>query len=162
MVVEDHWERVEEFLNDLGSRQKVKYETTLVPHPESLVLSYEPWYSYWWETEAGYTGVVLRSPVTGSLCGYVSLEDDYPDKSSYDEFRSNNFNVHGGLTFFGEVVLKKSNLSFNRCLGFDTAHAHDLCPNVPSSVGMYRDFPYVANEVESLSWQLQHRFVQVP
>lgn len=73
--------------------------------------------------------------------------DEYAHRLSFA------LNVHGGLTFAGEweEVFPEKDLWW---FGFDCAHADDLCPGNPYSAGVYRDFPYVKNEVQKLAGQL--------
>jgi len=98
-----------------------------------------------WETEpdrvdfehAGYPCMILRSPVTGALCGYVGVGKEHPlyekDYSTfYDE--GIKINVHGGLTYSdkcnGHICHEpKPGQSDNIWwLGFDCAHACDVSP----------------------------------
>ena len=62
------------------------------------------------------------------------------------------FNIHGGITFSGELKEEKG-----FWYGFDCAHCDDLSPLMSggSHYGEYRDMEYVTNETESLAEQLK-------
>lgn len=70
--------------------------------------------------------------------GYVEtiLAKDYDDL---------NINVHGGLTFGGELGFEE--LKGKRFYGFDTAHAFDDNPNI-------QNLDYVTKETEQLADQI--------
>ena len=113
----------------------------------------------------------------GHLNGYVAVPKEselywmgyhYSDwgeeKLSQIEKQINDIRVHGGLTFADKMNSVSSDKhNFDRCFGFDTAHAWDafIIPNLPSHLdliafeyGEYRDYNYVKAEVESLAEQL--------
>lgn len=62
----------------------------------------------------------------GVRCGYVALPPTHPVNNFYNE----NYNVHGGVTFFGENHLSACFFGDKACndkwLGFDCGHGGDL------------------------------------
>ena len=74
-----------------------------------------------WTTNVGLSAVVLMLN-TGfpHRCGYVRVPDDFNSyEKSYDELHA--VNVHGGLTYAGEVMGKGNGFWF----GFDAMHYND-------------------------------------
>lgn len=135
--------------------------------------SNEPDKKQWLDEETGLPCLIVRSEVSGALCGYVgvSKEHRYYEKG-YDGI---DVEVHGGLTFSG-----KCQETQNECegvchkapegqddiwwLGFDCAHSWDLSPRLGTllialhlsypegSLGeTYRNFAYVTKEVQKLA-----------
>lgn len=139
-----------------------------------------------WKTEpdrlqwqhAGYACLIQRHPRHGTLCGYVGVDRPHPlYEKSWKEAAATGLEVHGGLTYS------------NRCddpichlpepgmpedvwwLGFDAAHAGDLCPglialelSIPQlkkygeqcfAEDVYRDVDYMRRETEQLAEQLR-------
>ncbi len=120
------------------------------------------------DEETGYTCLIVRVNHHGALCGYVGVHEGHPTfEKDYD---SVNAKVHGGLTFSGHCqkgkaeamgvchVPEKGETDNIWWLGFDCAHAYDVCPgynwNVDES-SVYRDVGYVKNEIKQLARQLK-------
>lgn len=105
----------------------------------------------------GYDLVILRMPKSLHLCGYVDVPLFHPFASATWEYADNGheqgLSVHGGVTYHQEHD------EFFR-IGFDCAHADDLCPGYSGMLGrgIYRDLPYVKSECESLAAQLALEF----
>lgn len=126
-----------------------------------------------WRHGTGLPCLVKRGP-SGALCGYVAVPPGHPaHESDYDVV---NVRVHGGLTYAASCdgdedtgichVPEPGEPDNVWWLGFDCAHAFDLCP---ATVGfmrskgeawlliggeVYRDLAYVRTEVEALAGQL--------
>lgn len=88
----------------------------------------------------------IRRNHTLALCGYVVLTSDNKLYGlDYDELYSKlNVQVHGGLTYSDEV-------EGGWAIGFDCAHAGDLCPAFPHFDGVYRTKEFVISECEKLA-----------
>lgn len=113
-----------------------------------------------WTTASGLRAVILL--VRGSHhCGYVELPE-HLGKPDYDESPIMELNVHGGVTYAGELPEMDSKY----VAGYDCAHYGDLmkCPeelkgtsmehSFMYSEGIWRDVDYCTNECESLAKQL--------
>lgn len=140
----------------------------------------EPDEKYWVDESNRYNCAILRSPVTGSLCGYVQMSDNHPFVDcDYDHI---DVSVHGRLIYKEKSLPTGHNASESQLsswIGFDTSHVFDIMPRIrallrsldttgnsgcrkPSGeVGFniydeqYRDMAYVASEVESLAAQIK-------
>lgn len=113
----------------------------------------------------GYKCLIKRCMESGSLCGYVGVND----KSRlfgvhYDKVHSMvpNLSVHGGLTYSG--FWKKEEKDSFWYLGFDAAHSGDIMPFMRMSYNMkcflyeksvYRDMNYMAGECKLLAEQIK-------
>jgi hypothetical protein len=89
---------------------------------------------------------IKRNNSTLSLCGYVVLTSDNELYGlDYDEiYPKINIDVHGGLTYSD----KGEN---GWIVGFDCAHAGDLCPAFPYFDGIYRTKVFVISECLKLA-----------
>lgn len=134
------------------------------------------------DEETGYPCLIVRSPTSGSLCGYVGMSESHPFfGKEYDDIP---INVHGGLTF-SDACQKSSDPAHGIChiadndnvwwVGFDTAHAFDFMPamdalmksipdfpQLPKLVNLhgefmdiYRNIDYITAEIKSLARQLK-------
>ena len=92
---------------------------------------------------------------SGHLCGYVGVPKSHP---FYDRFYAElddvGLDVHGGITFSGEMRYGLGLWWF----GFDCAHSNDRspiqCGRWRDAVGTYRDFRWVRRETERLAEQI--------
>ncbi len=89
---------------------------------------------------------LIRRNNTLALCGYVVLTSDNKLFGlDYDMIYSKlNVSVHGGLTYSDEG-------EGGWVIGFDCAHAGDLCPAFPYYDGVYRTKEFVISECEKLA-----------
>ena len=91
-----------------------------------------------WETEpdffefvdenTGYNCFIQRHPELKHLCGYVELPKKHKlhGKDNMDnEEIFNEIDVHGGVTYTGEIRFKQQNYTVDYVVGFDCAHAGD-------------------------------------
>jgi hypothetical protein len=81
-----------------------------------------------------------------AFCGYVVITSDNKLFGlDYDNIYSKvNISVHGGLTYSDKG-------DGGWVIGFDCAHAGDLCPAFPYYDGVYRTKEFVISECESLA-----------
>jgi hypothetical protein len=118
--------------------------------------------------------LILRSP-SGALCGYVSVPQGHPLYENEKECFS--LECHGGVTFcnygdkqkdFRPMTYQKNKLWW---IGFDCAHAGDLCP-VTEALLMkydttlydsaylqtYKDFDYVKDQIKNMVKQIKELY----
>lgn len=129
----------------------------------------EPDKAYWVDPATGLDCLIVRND-SGALCGYVGVPESHPYFGLSENWSTiRELKVHGGITFTSFCSEDKEH---GVChvpdsgrpehvwwIGFDTAHAGDLCPGwswlrVMPSWNTYKNFDYVKAEVESLSQQL--------
>jgi hypothetical protein len=93
----------------------------------------------------------IRRNTSQALCGYVVLTSDNKLYGlDYDKLYSKiNVHVHGGLTYSDEG-------DGGWIIGFDCAHAGDLCPSFPHFDGIYRTKEYVISECEKLAEEVSN------
>jgi len=129
----------------------------------------EPDKKQWQDKATGYACMIRRNMV-GALCGYVGVPEGHPDYGKdYDDV---GVTAHGGLNFAGHCqpgdesealchVVEEGEDDKVWWLGFDCSHCYDLMPAsrplFDASGDIYRDFPFVESEVESLALQLGTR-----
>lgn len=133
---------------------------------------------------AGLPCLILRSDITGALCGYAAVPPGHPahGKGWNDGL---DLNVHGGCTYFGACaghichVPKPGEPDDVWWFGFDCSHSGDLSPAMDARIRAYTPpeswaeraalkarvpFPfhesykpveYVRREVEELAEQLK-------
>lgn len=113
-----------------------------------------------WTTESGLRAVILLVR-DSHHCGYVEVPE-HLGKPGYDESPVMELNVHGGVTYAGELP----EMDGKYVVGYDCAHYGDLmkCPeelkgtsmehSFMYSEGIWRDVDYCTNECESLANQL--------
>ena len=119
----------------------------IAKHVQAQDLS-KPWLTEpakleWLHEPTGLRCMILRHQSMQHLCGYVKLPDGWTDIGE-------SFNVHGGVTFTGELQPEAEGY----WIGFDCAHSGDLTPFMlglgPCS-GTYRTIDYVKSECENLA-----------
>ncbi len=102
----------------------------------------------WTYTAKNGLGVecVIKRNTTLALCGYVVITSDNKLFGlDYDVIYSKlDVSVHGGLTYSDEG-------EGGWIIGFDCAHAGDLCPAFPYYDGVYRTKEFVITECEKLA-----------
>lgn len=106
------------------------------------------------ETSAGYTGVIVQNPHLLHLCGYVIVPNEHPLCTiDYDERDIYTLEVHGGVTFTGQL------LDYGWAIGFDCNHLGDLAPSMEmmgfSNGETYKNEEYVRSEIEYLASQIK-------
>lgn len=142
----------------------------------------EPDKKQWLDEETGYPCLIVRSPRTGALCGYVGIKNGHPEFNKEYGDVIGNYEVHGGLTF-SNACREIDDESKGIChvspdedevwwLGFDCAHFQDRSPGLDALMRkfschpeqfiaglgesqIYRDWEYVVSQVESLAKQLK-------
>ena len=126
------------------------------------------------DAASGLPCLVKRSPLGGSLCGYVGVTEDHPwFGKDYDDVEAD---VHGGLTFAG--LCQEGPEDQTVChipgpgepdriwwLGFDCGHAWDISPAMEARESMrgwaairmpdssYKTVAYVKAECAGLAGQ---------
>lgn len=130
----------------------------------------EPDKMQWPDEETGLPCLIVRGP-SGALCGYVGVAEGHPAfKRDYDEVYSlADIEVHGGLTY-ADMCQPSDDESRGIChlpdpgerdhvwwLGFDCAHAGDVCPKYDSKFDgdVYRSISYVKGHCGHLAHQLK-------
>ncbi len=136
----------------------------------------EPDYIYW-TSQVGYPAAIRRSPVSGSLNGYVAVPEGHPYHGLDWQTLELGVEPHGGLTYAGHMTL----VELGWWLGFDSAHAYDHMPAIEALChslrgpqhwaryavqgqpvpepfqglgGTYRPLAYMMAETESLAREL--------
>jgi len=131
---------------------------------------HEPDKKQWRDQATGLPCLIVRGPV-GALCGYVGVSRDHPFYGLHYDV-CEDIEVHGGLTF-ADKCQEHGTEAQSIChkveagedddvwwLGFDCAHADDVCPTRNFSeayYGTYKDIAFVTREVEKLAQQLAER-----
>lgn len=140
----------------------------------------EPDKVQWPDPATGLPCLAVRSPHTGSWCGYVGVTEDHKWFGiDYDEAQVD-IDAHGGLTFSNfcsEHAEKEQHICHivepgepDRVwwFGFDCAHADDLMPAVAAALKKYaiegkytfmrwdhyRDLAYIQAECARIAQQL--------
>lgn len=128
-----------------------------------------------WETEpnflefvdedTGYKCFIQRHPELKHLCGYVELPKEhklYGKDNMDNEEIFNEIDVHGGVTYTGEIRFKQQNYTIDYVVGFDCGHWTDYVPfSLPWAMNKiianetYKDIEYVTNECKNLAKQLK-------
>lgn len=123
-----------------------------------------------WENEPDHVNFrshnfpcILHRNHMGAWCGYVGVPSNHPwYRKGYDEV---NAEVHGGLTYANECqgdichVPDPGESDEVWWLGFDCAHAMDICPAHTSwwplieNRATYKTMEYAKQETESLAEQ---------
>jgi hypothetical protein len=86
----------------------------------------------------------IKKSIIGGLCGYVGVDPSHPCYGKwYDDVIFNDIDVHGGLTFSGNMY-EFGDLWF---IGFDTNHVEDFSDP--------KDITYVRREIELLINQIE-------
>lgn len=109
---------------------------------------------------------IQRHPEFKHLCGYVELPKEhklYGKDNMDNEEIFNEIDVHGGVTYTGEIRFKQQDYTIDYVVGFDCAHAGDYSPYFLPFLGMnkrianetYKDIEYVTNECKNLAKQLK-------
>lgn len=104
----------------------------------------------------GYPCEILRFPSGHQLihlCGYVGVSNT--NKLFENKEKSLELNVHGGVTYTARGLRRRDKQFW--WIGFDCAHAGDMCMNVPSSnysYGTYRTMEYVEEQLKQLVDQI--------
>lgn len=128
----------------------------------------EPDKKQWLDEATGLPCLIVRGP-SGALCGYVGVPDGHPLFEK--DYSSADVSVHGGLTFADHCCPHEDGEGRGIChvvepgeadnvwwLGFDCAHSGDVWPRdrhgLHDAWSRYRDWHYVARQVESLAKQL--------
>jgi len=116
------------------------------------------------EKGTGLHCLILRHPILGHLCGYVSVPEEYRFYGKrYDDPVFDDIHVHWGLTFSGDLE-DAQNVSTGSphkefYVGFDCAHGDDLSPLIYALCGLgdissYKTIDYVKGECINLAKQL--------
>ena len=112
-----------------------------------------------WAAISGFPALITRSPLTGTLCGYVAVLPGHPlhGKGREDEAVSE-LRTHGGITYAagcsGHIchVPEPGEPDNVWWFGFDTGHAFD---RMPAMEAKYRDIPglEMTSSVYGDEWQ---------
>lgn len=127
----------------------------------------EPWESEgdrkeW--TAHGLKCLILRHPSAKHLCGYVGVPVGHPYHGLSEDWADGephwpDLDVHGGVTWTGELPHDGSPDDPLWYIGFDCAHSGDLSPGwlleFPRHIEpMYWDMELVTEQTENLARQL--------
>ena len=100
----------------------------------------------------GYQYHILRvnKEYSGQLCGYIEIPECHAlyemDCDEIEQYFDYELPVHGGLTFSDYIQGR-------RWIGFDCAHASDLCPFSRFDLNrykVYRDMNYVESNIKQI------------
>lgn len=148
-------------------------DATMTEKREDLIPSYDK--SNWgvgeWNNEpdrqdfihAGFSCFILRNQI-GCWCGYVGIPESHPYFGK--DYNDIPVDVHGGITYADKCdppichIPEKGMPENVWWLGFDTAHAFDLCPSMHrrfqfGDTYAYRNMEYSINETKKLAEQLK-------
>lgn len=126
----------------------------------------------------GFPCLIVRSPTTGALCGYVGVPSDHPFHGVNDgEEKADSLSVHGGITYGSKCaghichVPQPGEPDDVWWLGFDCSHAGDVMPirssgfdsmnqfasmfGAATHEGGYKNVAFVREETERLAEQLR-------
>lgn len=95
-----------------------------------------------WKTEAGLTAWIYLVK-NSHHCGYVEVPDGL-------EVEDDLFEVHGGVTYAGTA----SFCDGNYVLGYDCAHAGDVCFGYHYEGDVWRDEAFCIEQCEKLAKQI--------
>ena len=128
----------------------------------------EPNMMIWTNEETSLTCIILRSRITGALCGYVGVNKGHLCFGvHYDDLC---IDIHGGLTFSGHRTnydnYTEIDLGLDEVwwIGFDCSHYGDYTPIIEhllkdmdclKNFGVYRDIDFVKNECKKLAKQIK-------
>lgn len=120
-----------------------------------------------WRTDCGLPGLITRNPLQGNLCGYVAVPPGHPLHGR--EADGSGLDAHGSVNYSGPCrghvchVPAPGEPDDVWWFGFDCAHPFDYAPALEARFGvawpkalrpLYRDVPYVREQVEQLAAQL--------
>ena len=134
----------------------------------------------WLDKATGLPCLIVRSPGSGGLCGYVGVARDHPFYGkNYDDVDVEAVEAHGGLTFADRCVPEDKENSICHIVepgedddvwwfGFDHAHSGDVSPKYDRLFGLknacfdeyrrqhdsYKTLAYVEGQVTNLAKQL--------
>lgn len=115
----------------------------------------------WVDQATGLICLILRAGEMGHLCGYVRIPRHHTLYLKSRRIKAEqHIQVHGGITFTGEMRRQGGGKRPGRWIGFDCAHAWDLVPGLLRHRGIsaenaYRDIAYVTNQVERMARQVK-------
>lgn len=125
----------------------------------------EPDFFEFVDEDTGYRCFIQRHPELKHLCGYVELPKEhklYGKDNMDNEEIFNEIDVHGGVTYTGEIRFKQPNYTIDYVVGFDCGHWTDYVPfSLPWGMNKiianetYKDIEYVTNECKNLAKQLK-------
>lgn len=132
---------------------------------ESTPWENEPDFLEFVDESTGYRCFIQRHPELKHLCGYVELPKEhklYGKDNMDNEEIFNEIDVHGGVTYTGEIRFKQQNYTIEYVVGFDCGHWTDYVPfSLPWGMNKiianetYKDIEYVTNECKNLAKQLK-------
>lgn len=108
---------------------------------------------HWKFRRDGFRCEIVRGEI-GALCGYVGIPRDKVISDEYEWF--DDILMHGGVTFGPEWI---ENYLW---IGFDCAHASDICPGtvqyrILRAGATYKNAEYVMAEVQNIVRQLKEK-----
>lgn len=128
----------------------------------------EPDAAVWYDLHTGLKCQIARNPGFGSLLGYVQIPWWVPNNLITWVDAESAFEVHGGVTFLGEIYPKANKPPGKKFIGFDCAHGSDVSPVSPVAPDLeavffnkeYRTWEYVTENVTSLARQVMNHYTQ--
>lgn len=120
------------------------------------------------DNEATPRIAAFRHPELRTWCGYVEVPEGHPWHGRHLDYLGH-VNVHGGITFAGDIVEPMIEGSSGWWIGFDCAHAGDYMPSLDSTLKSafpdrgrsaligweYRTLEYVRAECARLAEQVR-------
>jgi hypothetical protein len=116
----------------------------------------------WVDKTTGYHCLILRSEVSGALCGYVALSPQHPLWGL--DYEDIDVQVHGGLTWANPPdEFREQGSPDLWWVGFDCSHAFDRMPGIEAAVreARQRTLDQFAARADELSDAEQHDFQQL-
>lgn len=117
----------------------------------------EPDRVYWIDATTDYDCLILRSPTSGSLCGYVGVPSGHPAYGQ--DYNAVNVNVHGGLTYGARCqenglichTARSGRPDDVYWLGFDCSQAFDIMPAIKGKLLDELENPIFAYQISGTS-----------
>lgn len=113
----------------------------------------------------GYSCLIVRSEVSGALCGYVGVAEGHPwYGKDYEDLPD--VEVHGGLTYSRFRTENPQNSEQEKALwwlGFDCAHSGDYLPGMAHVTVLLAEWTMMDSgymDLEAVRWETEFLVMQ--